>query len=137
MLLKHKITGPVTADDEILSIALDLFKGLKGFYLQEVIEDANGTLGFGESYKFANQKDLSRMVWNMPGSKIFIAILNDSEFDRITYKGIAFTITYKNFSNNPVLDYYKSNTIPIKAAHHFESLEVETDKLRRQLKNIN
>jgi hypothetical protein len=121
-------------DDAVLIDALARFKDKRGFFLQSVTDD-QGTLVLGQIDSFENQKELSRVVWNKPGSELHIAILIDEKGVRLTYKGKKFITTYSAIDTNPVLEYLQTVGVKYKSELDFENLDLEIEKLQNQIKN--
>lgn len=121
-------------DDEILINALSRFKSKHGSFLQRVTVTDQG-FHLGKVIKFNNQKELSNVVWNIPGSDLYIAVLENETGLRLTYKGKTFTTTYSNITFKPQLEYLKVSGSKYRADIDFNNIDLELEKLDLQIKN--
>jgi hypothetical protein len=121
-------------DDQVLIDALRRFKQQPGFYLQPVTLSENGFV-LGEIVKFKNQKELSNVVWEKPGTEMFLAVLEDENGTRLTYKGKTFTTTYTHVDTQPKVDYLKMLGSKSDTPFDYENLDLELYKLQSQRKN--
>ncbi len=95
------------SDDEVLLQSLKEFKNERAIFVQEVIE-VDGGFAFSERHFFDQHADMSKWLWDIPGTSKYVAVAVSDTEQMLTYSGKKFVMSYANIASKPEVTYYAS-----------------------------
>ncbi len=94
-------------DEEVVSYSLNEFKKERAVFVQEVI-DVEGGFGFGTRHLFQDRNEMRRWLWDLPGTKKYVAVAMSDSAQVLTLRGKKIVISYANIMSKPEIVFYKS-----------------------------